>query len=111
MAERRTVGAMLKAYRNIYSVSIDYICEIGSFSKSTITKLEMASHDLYNAKAEESQCTVTVKMCEKLAKCMGMKLSEFFCIAETIEREKDAEFNVVVYLELSKYLLKRQRME
>jgi len=106
MAERRTVGAMLKAYRNICGISIDYICEIGSFSKSTITKLEMA-----NAKAEDAQCTVTVKMCEKLAKCMGMKLSEFFCIVETIEQEKDAEFNVIVYLELSKYLLKRQRMD
>lgn len=107
MAEQRTIGAIIKAYRNIYGISIEVLCEKAHFSKSTLTKLEALVYGGNNEENEDTQSSISVKMCEKLAKYMGMKLSEFFTIVESIEQEKNAEFNVVVYLKLSEYLLKR----
>ncbi|MBO5142190.1 MAG: hypothetical protein J6C46_04215 [Clostridia bacterium] len=106
MAEQRTIGAIVKAYRNIYGVSIEEFCKKGQFSKSTISKLEALVFGLNHEKDEETQFSVAVNMCEKLANCMEMKLSELFTIVENIEQEKSVEFNVVVYLKLSEFLMK-----
>jgi len=107
MAVRRTVGSLLKAYRHINGISTDVICKIGRFSKSTIAKLESCSY--HNVGAEDSQDAVSVNVCEKIAKCMQMKLSEFFQLVEEIEQEKEDERNSITYLKVAEYLLKKKR--
>lgn len=110
MAEQRTIGALIKAYRNIHGVTMDDICKEGNFSKSTISNLEASVYASDIVKDDEEQKSVTVNICEKLARFMGMKLSEFFAIVESIEQEKNVNFIHLVYFKLSEFYLKRNKV-
>lgn len=106
MAESRIIGAMIKAYRDIMCYNLDDISEQCGIYQNVLTKLE-ASVFAYNV--EDRQRQVRTDICQTLAKCMGMKLSEFLAIAESIEQEKNADFILLVYFKLSEFYLKRKQ--
>ena len=108
MPKVRTIGALLKAFRQMNSLTVDDIAKTARLSNSTITKLERYSHT--NDESGLSQNLASLNSCGRIAECMQMELSEFFSFVEKIEQASEDEFNFVVYFELSKYLLDRQRI-
>ena len=106
MAESRIVGAMIKAYRDIMCYNLDDISEQCGIYRSVLTKLEAS---VFAYKVEDRQRQVSSDICQTLAKCMGMKLSEFLSIVESIEQEKNTDFILLVYFKLSEFYLKRKQ--
>ena len=111
MTIRRTyiAGMMLKAYRQICKISMDEFAKNSHISKSSITKLEGIASNSPDSIEQFSYCPISLNLCEKIASGMDMLLYEFLEFLEQFEKERDEIIDVVIYLEISKFILKKQQ--